>query len=592
VEDAARPHTFHIPVMGTAFTIDTPLRVARFGIASAISLVDDELIERVRERWCRRAGVPYEPIGPGEEDARARRITRYLDLVDQLVALQIETLRSSSIEPGSELARYFEMLPDGPTRRTYLRLRRSADAEERRRLEHALRWAVAPGAVDVNVMTKVDRAVDARGRPRPSHQSDALAALRGFANSTLHSSVVFSAGLNARLYTYAGTLPAFLPDEDGRLRKRVILKVGSYRSAEVQMRFLAKRGVWVSELRLESALNCGGHAFPAEGKLLGPVLEELVRRRRELAERIFPVYNAAIAKRQLPPLDAPPDVRVTAQGGIGTATEDALLRERYGADGTGWGTPFLLVPEATCVDPETLRRLVESEADDVHLSDSSPLGVPFWTLRTSASEEARRARIARGRPGSACPKGYLATRTDLSPVPVCTASRGYQRRMLAHLETSDAPESDALAVVGKSCICNDLGGSAAIEHGFDPDATPAVCPGPNIASFDRIATLDEMVDHIHGRRDPLPARDRPHVLVRELQLWVDHLCGRLASGDMEPDAFATLRSDLLDGVDHYVALAREGAVEPRDRFLDALERARAELTALPAPTDGAPAAPQ
>ena len=34
-------HTFHIPVMGTGFTIDTPLKVARYGIASVVSLVDD-----------------------------------------------------------------------------------------------------------------------------------------------------------------------------------------------------------------------------------------------------------------------------------------------------------------------------------------------------------------------------------------------------------------------------------------------------------------------------------------------------------------------------------------------------------------------
>ena len=42
-----QPHSFHIPVMGTGFTIDTPLKVARYGISSVISLVDDVLIEQV-----------------------------------------------------------------------------------------------------------------------------------------------------------------------------------------------------------------------------------------------------------------------------------------------------------------------------------------------------------------------------------------------------------------------------------------------------------------------------------------------------------------------------------------------------------------
>ena len=45
-------HTFHIPVMGTGFTIDTPLRVAKYGISSAISLVDGVLIEQMRKFYC------------------------------------------------------------------------------------------------------------------------------------------------------------------------------------------------------------------------------------------------------------------------------------------------------------------------------------------------------------------------------------------------------------------------------------------------------------------------------------------------------------------------------------------------------------
>ncbi|KKK80246.1 hypothetical protein LCGC14_2825420, partial [marine sediment metagenome] len=46
-------HTFHIPVMGIGFTIDTALRVAKYGISSVISLVDDTLIEQMRQFHCR-----------------------------------------------------------------------------------------------------------------------------------------------------------------------------------------------------------------------------------------------------------------------------------------------------------------------------------------------------------------------------------------------------------------------------------------------------------------------------------------------------------------------------------------------------------
>ncbi len=575
-----RRHTFHIPVMGTGFTIDTPLRVARYGIASVVSLVDDELVERVRQRWCERAGEPYEAISCREDDARARRITAYLDLIDRLVRRQTEELRRAPFEPGSEITRYFELLPDGPLRERYERMRRTGEPEERRRLEAELRASVTAGSVDVNVMTKLDRALDARGRKRDPDRSDALAALRGFANSTVRASVVMSAGLNARLYGYAGSLPAFLPDAEGRFQKKLVLKVGSLRSAEVQMRFLAKRGAWVSELRLESGLNCGGHAFASEGQLLGPVLEELVSARRELGEQLLPSYNTTLEKRGLPPLASPPEILVTVQGGIGTAAEDALLRRRYGADGTGWGTPFLLVPEATVLDGATRRRLAESGPGDVFLSDSSPLGVPFWNLRTSASEDARRARIAQGRPGSPCPKGFLAVPTDLSDVPLCAASRAFQRRKLTELEAAGAAGAEVEAVVEKSCICHDLGGSAAIEHGFDAEATPAVCPGPNVVNFDRVYTLDEMVGHIYGRDDLLARRDRPHVFVRELQLSIEYLRKQQETGGLGAAALVTFRDNLLAGIDHYEALAASGDVEPPAPFVEALGRARADLDAI------------
>lgn len=67
------PHSFHIPVMGTGFTIDTPLKVARYGISSVISLVDDELIEKMRGHYSRLYGEVFAPIPRGEADARARR---------------------------------------------------------------------------------------------------------------------------------------------------------------------------------------------------------------------------------------------------------------------------------------------------------------------------------------------------------------------------------------------------------------------------------------------------------------------------------------------------------------------------------------
>ena len=151
-----QPHSFHIPVMGTGFTIDTPLKVARYGISSVISLVDDVLIEQVRKFHCDRLGEPFEPIGAGEDDARARRITAYLNLVDGIVRRQSQALQAAPFEDGSEITRYFRMLPDSPLKTAYEDMLGAPDGPEKDRRQALLRPLAVPGSIDVNIMTKLD----------------------------------------------------------------------------------------------------------------------------------------------------------------------------------------------------------------------------------------------------------------------------------------------------------------------------------------------------------------------------------------------------------------------------------------------------
>ena len=579
-------HTFHIPVMGTGFTIDTPLRVAHYGISSAISLVDDDLIEQMRELHCRKAGEPYEPIATRDRDARARRITAYLDLLDRLVGRQVAALRASPFASGSEITRYYEILPETPLKEAYHKMLQTDDPVERARLQDRLRRLVTPGSIDVNIMTKLDRAAYRGGHDLGPEFSDALTALRGFAKSTLSSSVVFSAGMNPRLYAYIAEFDDFLPDAYGAFKKKVILKVSDYRSAVVQGKYLAKRAVWVSEYRLESGLNCGGHAFATKGLLMGPILEEFKQKKRELAQELHAVYTKALAARDRSHHDVPKEFRITAQGGIGTATENKLLETYYDVDGTGWGTPFLLVPEVTNVDPESRDRLAGATDRDVTLSDSSPLGIPFWNLRGSSSEQARRRRIHQGEPGSPCPKGFAATNTEFTTTVLCVASRAYQRRKLYEIEQQDLTEPQRRAareqVLGKSCICHDLGGGATLNHDIDRSATPAVCSGPNIANFSKIATLEEMVSHIYGRAS-LPIHPlRPHMFIRELMLYVDYFRRQrdLVSQELTqltPQYFCELKENLLSGIEYYRRLAEHFISQRKAKFIESLATLREEI---------------
>jgi len=78
-------HSFHIPVMGLAFTIDSPVKVARFGIASVVSIVEDHLIEMMRSYYYPSINQTYFPISEKTDDYRAKRITDYLNLLNKIV---------------------------------------------------------------------------------------------------------------------------------------------------------------------------------------------------------------------------------------------------------------------------------------------------------------------------------------------------------------------------------------------------------------------------------------------------------------------------------------------------------------------------
>jgi hypothetical protein len=585
-------HSLHVPVMGTGFTIDSPLRIARYGISSVISLVDDGLVEQMRRFHCEQSGEPYEEIGAKDDDHRARRITAYLDLLDRLIRRQVEALQASAFEPGSEISRYYGLLPEGPLERAYRGTLDLADGPEKDELQAELRRRAVPGTIDVNIMTKLDRSVDIDGTEFGPESSDALAAARGYAKSGLRSSLVLSAGMNPRLFSYLASFEDFAPDPNGESNKQIVLKASDYRSALVQGKMLAKKGIWVSEFRIESGLNCGGHAFPTKGALLGPILDEFRTKRGELVDTLHALYRNALEGAGHSAPAAPRDVRVTVQGGIGTAAEHALMLDHFGADSVGWGTPFLLVPEVTNVDDEHLELLCGATERDVFLSEASPLSIPFWNLRSSASERARRERIASGRPGSSCPNGYATTTTEFRDVPECLAARAYQKPKLLALEEedlSDAARARAReTLLAKSCICRDLAGGATRKLGIDAEAATAICPGPGILDYSRVASLEEMVGHIYGRSSLTTNPERRHVFNCELGLYLAYLreeCERTRLGVSahKPKYLHEFHAKLLEGTRYYRDFSAALPADARPAFLADLEKLADELESLSLP---------
>ena len=563
-------HTFHIPVLGLGFSIDTPLKVARYGISSVMSVVDDELIERMREYHTLKNAEAFIPIKKTDVDYRAKRITAYLNLVKKLVDEQFDELRVQAFETGTDLCRYFELLPESSQlRQGYDLMMDYPECERKQLFQGILRKHMVLGSIDVNIMAKVDKMnFNADGNYAGDENTDALAALRGFAESELQSSVILSAGMNPKLYSYLENFPSFFPDDNGQLHKKVTLKVSDFRSAFIQAKFLAKKGLWVSEFRIESGLNCGGHAFATEGFLLGPILQEFKVRRAEMLEELYQLYHNALLLKGIV-TKKPLAQRVSVQGGIGTAEENDFLKRHYNLDATGWGSPFLLVPEATNVDDETLLQLTAAKENDYYLSDSSPLGILFNNFRSSTIEKQRLNRIENDRPGSPCTKKFLCTNTEFTEKPICTASREYQNLKIKQLDGLNLPEKERdkafNTITEKICLCEGLCSSVYLKYDIakpKENTAVAICPGPNLAYFKRTFSLDEMVGHIYGKLDLLKNINRPHIFIKELELYVNYLQkdiqqNLLCLTDKKRNQLLKFKEQLLNGINYYKTLFNE-----------------------------------
>jgi len=548
--------------MGIGFTIDTPIKVAHLGISSVISLVDDILIEKIRKHYCNLNNIPYEAITDKMYDFRAKRITAYLNLVNTLVRNNFNEMINSEYCEGSDLKKYFDILPDySILKKDYLKLRESKTSKED--LHAWLSKNLIIGSIDVNIMTKLDRATYKNKEQLPTEFNDGHSAVRGYAESELSSSVVLSAGINPRLYSYFEKFKDFFPDKNNFLKKKIILKISDYRSAIIQGKIFAKKGLWVSEYRLESGLNCGGHAFATDGFLMGPILEELKTNKEALIEMTNALLVQALKDKNLPYPESPLDIKITAQGGVGTSEEHDFLLNQFNLDSVGWGTPFLLVPEVTNVDEHTLELLRISEEKDLYLSSISPLGIPFNSLRGNTKDIEKDLLTEKGRPGSSCPEKYCSLNKEFTEIPICSASRQYQNLKIKELEARGLDSFNHKVIfdkiVEKACLCVGLSTSALMVNDIDTKKNGvgvSVCPGPNMAYFSEVVSLKRMIDHIYGKINIMMRKDRPNLFIKELGLYIDYFRNlsysfSIHSTDIQKKQLINFRDNVNEGINYY-----------------------------------------
>nr|WP_321413618.1 hypothetical protein [uncultured Allomuricauda sp.] len=551
--------------MGLAYTIDSPIRVAHYGISSVISIIDDELMEKMNSFYSKKFNFPYKEISKKTQDYRAKRITSYLNLVDTIVKEKFSKFKKELAESKSALESFIASLPNKSYMKEGLSNLMNEGSILKDEIENFLEKHLKAGDIDVNIMTKVDKDNFVKSEQLPIEFNDAHASLRGFAESNLNSSVVLSAGMNPRLYSYFENFKDFFPDRNNRLKKKIILKVSDYRSAIIQGKFLAKKGLWVSEYRIESGLNCGGHAFATDGFLLGPILEEFKSKKSELIQDTHNVLAKGLIQKGLAVPEQPLDLKITVQGGVGTADEHEFLLENYQVDSVGWGSPFLLVPEATSVDQKTRTLLANAMEKDLYLSNISPLGIPFNTIKGTTNEYHRQKRIDNNKAGSSCPKKYLALSKELGAKGICTASKKYQDVKLQELEakrfevSQNTYENAKAKITEKACLCVGLANASFLENDIKikgQEQGVVICPGPNMAYFDNEVSLFKMMQHIYGNGSVLSSMYRPNMFVKELKMYVDYLKNEIETISEEVTTkqikkWEAFKSNLFDGILYY-----------------------------------------
>ncbi|HPF00647.1 MAG TPA: hypothetical protein PKY63_08280 [Bacteroidales bacterium] len=187
-------------------------------------------------------------------------------------------------------------------------------------------------------------------------------------------------------------------------------------------------------------------------------------------------------------------------------------------------------------------------------------------LRGNSKELEQEERIKSGKPGSPCHKKNLALNVDKSGNNICAGSNVYQAAKIKELDALNLPPEkyavEYRKIVEKACICVGLGTSALLVNGLDTKLEGdgvSVCPGPNLAYFSKEMTLQEMTDHIYNRSNVVSRKDRPHVFINELHMYLDVLKQKFesfcnAENKLQPKSIQSFSQNMIDGIEYYSGL--------------------------------------
>ena len=143
-------------------------------------------------------------------------------------------------------------------------------------------------------------------------------------------------------------------------------------------------------------------------------------------------------------------------------------------------------------------------------------------------------------------------------------------------------------ITEKDCLCEGLSSSVLLKNNIPVDhhlEAVTICPGPNLAYFSKVFSLEDMVSHIYGRKNILSGNTRPHMFIAELYLYIDYLKEQLKEDTMNGQIFqkkkyyASFFQNLRKGITYYNNITGMSAVE-LSRLIKDLSDAGTELDFL------------
>jgi hypothetical protein len=177
----------------------------------------------------------------------------------------------------------------------------------------------------------------------------------------------------------------------------------------------------------------------------------------------------------------------------------------------------------------------------------------------------KQKRIDDNKAGSSCPKKFLALSKEFGADGICTASKKFQDVKLDELEeiketlSVETFKKMKFDITEKACLCVGLANASYLENDIKimgQSQGVIICPGPNMAYFDKEVSLSEMVQHIYGNAIVMTDANRPNLFVKELKMYIDYLKNEISAVSNEVAAsqvkkLKAFKSNLLEGIDFY-----------------------------------------